>query len=326
MRAVLLGALLAALGSPLTAQTPPPLSEDETPTGPLILRLQASTRAVSMGGTYMITSPDADAIFYNPQLLSVARGFSISAQRYGSAATLTTFAAAMDANVGFGIQLLDYQMPLVNVPEAIGSHVALSHEGGMAGSEAVMTLGYARSIKGVRLGVAGKWAHHWSGNYSEGAAGVDLGSSINPLAWLSVALSVQNLGGSFSLGPAEYELPMMGTLLVTQRPRVVGPLDVSLSGRFSMGPDVDAFGGLGADVSYWPFSGLTFAARAGVRFGTESFAYVENLPPLPGIPTVIDESAFTAGGGVTWRRVTLDYAWEPFENADDAHRIGLRIR
>ena len=78
------------------------------------------------------------------------------------------------------------------------------------------------------------------------------------------------------------------------------------------------FGALGADMSYWPFTGLTFAARAGVRFGTESF----DLFPA----VVVEESTFTAGGGVTWQRVTLDYAWEPFQNAGDAHRIGLRIR
>jgi hypothetical protein len=145
---------------------------------------------------------------------------------------------------------------------------------------------------------------------------VDLGSSLNPVAWLSVALSVQNLGGSFSHRNTEYDLPLMATLLVSQRAQVVGPLDVSLAGRFGMGPDVDAFGALGADVGYWPFSGLTFAVRAGVRFGTESI----------GLRPTIEESPFTAGAGMTWRRVTLDYAWEPFENADDAHRIGLRIR
>ncbi len=266
----------------------------------------------------MITSPDADVIFYNPQLLSVARGFSISAQRFGGSATLATFAAALDANFGFGVQVLDYELPEFSIGESVGSRVPLSRDGGLSASEAVATLGYARTIKGIRLGLAGKWAQHWGGGHSEGAAAIDLGSSISPISWLLVALSVQNLGGDFALGEFEYELPMMATLLVTQRPRVTGPFDVSFSGRLSAGPEVDPVGGVGVDVGYWPFSGLTFAARAGVRFGTETY----RLNPV----TDIEEGIFTAGAGMTWSRVTFDYAWEPFNGAADAHRVGLRIR
>ena len=316
MRAIVTAALLTSLSLPASAQV---VTESETPTGPLILQLQAGTRALSMGGAYMITAPDADGIFYNPQLLSAARGFSLSTQRFGSAATLATFAAALDANVGFGVQVLDYELPMFHTAEAIGSPAALSRGGGLTASEAVAMLGYARTIKGVRLGIAGKWAHHWSGDYSAGAGAVDVGSSINPLNWLMVALSVQNLGGDFSIGPSDYKLPMMGTLLVTQRPRPIGPLDISLSGRVSAGPDVDTFGAVGADLGYWPFTGLTFAARAGLRFGTMT----HRLNP---IDSRVEQGMFTAGGGVTWQRVTLDYAWEPFQNADDSHRIGLRIR
>src|SRR5688572_5926401 len=128
MRAIVTAALLTSMLLPASAQV---VTESETPTGPLILQLQPGTRAPSMGGTYMITAPDADGIFYNPQLLSAARGFSVSTQRFGSVATLATFAAALDANVGFGVQLLDYELPMFHTAESIGSPAALSRGGGL---------------------------------------------------------------------------------------------------------------------------------------------------------------------------------------------------
>jgi hypothetical protein len=281
---------------------------------PLILRLPASTRALSQGGAYPVTSPDADVIFYNPQLLSVARGFSLSAQRYGGDATLTTFAATLDANFGFGVQVLDYELPLGALR---GSHVLLSDGGGPARSQAVAAVGYARTIKGVRLGIAGKWAQFWDDGVSDGVAALDVGSAINPISWLRVALAVQNIGNGFESGGIDYDLPLQASLNVSQQSRVVGPLDVALAGRLAGGPDVDLNGGLGVDISYWPFNGLTFSVRGGGRFGGD--AVVRGT-------RVVEEGPVTAGAGVAFRRVTFDYAWESFSDAADAHRIGFRIR
>lgn len=286
-------------------------------TGPLVLHLPGSTRALALGGAYQVTSTDADAIFYNPVLLLSARGLGMSVQRYDDASTLSTLSAAIDLNFGFGLQVLEYGASNFAFDDEIGSPAALPARGSLASGEVVGTIGYARTIWKVRLGAAAKWAHHWGAGMTDGIAAFDVGSFVNPISWLTVALAVQNLGGTFEFGAHDYELPTRAVLNVATRTRVVGPLDVSLSGYAHKTENRDPAGGGGVEVSYWPVSGLTFFGRGGLRFGTLSAG-----PAEPGI----EERPFTAGGGITFNRISVDYAWEGFEGAPDAHRFGLRLR
>ena len=103
MRATVSAALLAlCFCSPLLAQTNGPFE----PTGPLIMRLPASTRALALGNVYPAASPDPDAIFYNPALLQSANGFSLATQFYGAAKTFT-LSGANGSGFGIGVQVLD---------------------------------------------------------------------------------------------------------------------------------------------------------------------------------------------------------------------------
>jgi hypothetical protein len=315
MRKLLItAAALLAAGNALSAQ-----SENKA-TGPLILHLPASTRALGLGGAYQLTSADPDVLFVNPVLLQNARGISVSMQRYGSASTLTTVTTSTDLNLGFGLQVLEYAPARAILPDDIGSPSALPERGSVSSGEVVGMVGYMRVIKRIRLGAAAKWAQHWGAGQSAGVAAFDVGSGINPLNWLMVTLAVQNIGGSFELGSADYDLPMRAVLNAATRPKVIGPLDVTLATRFSAPRHGDPSFGAGMEASYWPFPGLTFFGRVGVRAGTESAGNFIVTSPN------IEQSHFTAGAGVSSNRLSLDYAWEPFREASDAHRIGFRVR
>lgn len=286
---------------------------------PVILTLPGSTRALALGNSYTVGSTDADAIFYNPVLLLSARGLSMSLQRYGSDGTLATFGSAIDLNLGIGIQVLDYLDPSFASRPASGFPLDVAT--GEPAGQAVFTAGYARVVKKIRVGVAAKRAQHWGGSISDGVWAFDVGTQINPMPWLFVAVAGRNLGSDFDWDqPVTYELAREVALNVATRTQVVGELDVSLAAHINHDLREDLSGGLGVEASYWPFSGLTFAARAGARFGLQEFAN----PRLNG--ATIESGRFTAGGGVSWQRLTLDYAWEPFTGATDAHRIGLRVR
>ena len=289
---------------------------------PPILQLPGSTRALALGGAYPIGGADPDAIFFNPVLLQNARGVSIAAQRYGSASTLTSLSFTTDLGLGVGVRILDYAPSRSDDPMDFGSPIGLSERGFNDSGEALGVIGYMRTIKKIRLGVAAKWVQHWGRDESEGVAAFDIGSTINPFPWLSVALAVQDIGGSIHFGNVKHDIDTRALLLVSTRTKVVGILDVGLAGRLMADEDGDPSGGLGLETSYWPFSGLTFYARAGARFGTRELS---GSSPTGGVEE-IKESSFTGGGGVAYGRLSFDYAWEPFSGAADSHRIGLRVR
>jgi hypothetical protein len=289
---------------------------------PPILQLPGSTRALALGGAYIIAGADPDAIFFNPVLLQNARGVSMAAQRYGSASTLTSLSFTTDLGLGVGVRVLDYAPSRSSDPMDLGSPIGLSERGFNDSGEALGVVGYMRTVWKLRLGLAAKWVQHWGSDESEGVAAFDVGSTINPFNWLSVALAVQDIGGSIHFGNVKHDIDTRALLLVSTRTKVVGILDVVLAGRLMAGEDTDPTGGLGLEASYWPFPGLTFAVRAGGRFGTRELSGISTTGGID----EIKESNFTSGAGVTYGRVTLDYAWEPFSGAADSHRIGLRVR
>jgi hypothetical protein len=62
------------------------------------------------------------------------------------------------------------------------------------------------------------------------------------------------------------------------------------------------------EVSYVPIEGVSFTGRVGGRR-----------------PQLRAEQPFTAGGGITVDRVTLDYGWETLGEGA-GHRLTLRLR
>lgn len=243
---------------------------------PAVLSMPGSTRALALGGSYVTSQADADAIFVNPVLLLTGRGISASFDQLSGAERYTGVSAALDLNFGMGVQVLDRAGDL-----------------GVAASA-----GYARTIKRIRLGVGAKYLQE---SRSTGFA-FDLGSSINPISWLTVALAARNLGPDFERGPVSYELPRELALHAATNNRVLGEIDYRLAANVSHDLDSELYGGAGIELGYWPVQILTFNARAGARFGQA-------------------REGMTLGGGVTYSRVTLDYAW-----ADDQHRVGIRVR
>jgi hypothetical protein len=295
------------------------LAGQQSETGPIVLRLAGSARALGLGGVYPSFSPDADAIFYNPALLQSAVGLSLGTQLWGSSGQLYTFAGTNGAGFGVGVQFLDYEL-VAGVPVSIGSPFGLSEGGVRSAGELNATVAYARTFFGrLRVGLAGKMARHLGADESAGMVALDVGGAYNPFNWLNLSLALQNLGSTLEFNGTEYDPPARVALAAATRSRPLGALDVSLAARASIGPNDDFNAGLGAEIGYWPFSGLNFYLRGGFRAATGEYA-------APNLVESIEEVPFNLGGGISWGRVALDYALEPYRNADSAHRIGVRVR
>lgn len=296
-RLLTLGLLTALAASPARAQQ----------RAPIVLELPASTRALALGGAFVTAGGDHDAIFYNPALLASARGMGAAVQRYGSASTLGVFAAAMElapGGLGIGVQVLDYGA----APTDPGASAGLLDRGPVLASNLAATIGYARPIKGVRVGVAGKFVEQRFGEERDGAAALDIGAAAN-VAFVTVALAVQNLGGGLEIGGERLTLPRRVVLGAAHPSRIVGPFDLVTTAAVSALEDGTVRPALGVELAYWPVQGRTFVARAGVR-----------RPELEGASPV------TFGGAFIGDRFSVEYAYEGLEGPGGGHRVGVRWR
>ena len=92
-----------------------PLAGQTREYGPVSLELPQSTRAMAMGGTFQLTDPGSDGIFYNPSLLVEDTRFGLSRTSFNSEATFLTMSASTGwwgggvwADVFFGIRQMHH--------------------------------------------------------------------------------------------------------------------------------------------------------------------------------------------------------------------------
>jgi hypothetical protein len=286
--------------------------------GPLVLELPSATRVAALGNTFFPGGADPSAIFYQPGGLGAATGMTASAMRYGPAGRLAVLAAGtawLNGGVALGAQHLSYGAPAAGSPDvqdllALSADEGSLRQGGDVGiAEMVVSAGYGRTLKGVRVGAVGKLIEQRFGSLRGSTAAADLGAAFNA-GPLSVGLAVQNLGPHLGIGGGEVPLPRRFALAGSTRSLPVGPLDVAVGAGLLYRSDGELVPSLGMEVGYWPISGRTFVGRIGLR-----------RPP----------DASSAGelsfGGAFWGdRISLDYAYQPFHAGAGVHSFGVGWR
>jgi len=286
--------------------------------GPIILELPASTRALALGNSFALGSQDANALFYQPGLLNRAQGLSGSFQRYGRSATLSTFSAGrswLSGGVVLGIQHLSYGedppgrllgSDLLGLPAGVAS---LRENGPVGVSELVVSAGYGRTIKGIRMGFVGKLIEERLGSLKAATSAMDFGAAASP-GPVTVGFAVQNLGPAMTIGGEDIPLPLRFALGASTDRTPVGPLDLSASSALMYSVDGDVTPSVGVEVAYWPVTGRTFVGRLGYR----------RLPgKQPGSPV-------TFGGAFMGDDIILDYAYESFDSGSPSHRFSVGWR
>ena len=276
---------------------------------PLVITTPASTRALGVGDAYAALASDPDAIFYNPAQLLPARGLGIAAQRYGDAGTALTASAASvlaPGTIGLGVQFLDHATTAGSYGELARIGSASLWTGGPAlATGGAISVGYARSLRSVRVGAASKVVYQEFGAERDATVAFDVG--ITGGSSYPIALVGRNLGHGLAIGGPTQALPREVVLGGAMPRREVGPLDLAVTASIAMRATGLLHGGGGTEWSYNPLDGFTFAARIGYRA-------VEGA-----------ESHLTLGAGFVGERFNLDYAFGGFEG-DAAHRLGVRWR
>ncbi len=278
---------------------------------PLVLELPASTRALGLGGAFVLSTAESDAIFNNPGALIDADGVGLAAQRYRSSSTLGTFSAATEwfgGTLALGVQAVGYGsvVPwLDGIPDDAND---LLLDLPVDVTEFVGSVGYGREVLGFQVGVVGKAIEQRIGAGRDVSAAADVGI-VRRLLGITFGISAQNIGPGLSIGGADLPLPTRVSVGASTRSRPIGPLDVLATTAVSRRRDGEIIPAGGVEIAWWPIVGRTFIGRVGVR-------------RVPGDGA----SPFTFGFGFRGDVITIEYAYEEFDAPGASHRLGLSWR
>lgn len=276
-------------------------------TGAQFLKVGVGARPLAMGGAFSALADDVNAIYWNPGALTEVKRRNLA---------LSYNSMFQDENQGF----LAYAAPLKDDMGAFGvgiNYLVVSNIEKRAGDTETpdstfsnqnfaLNASYARPEVLERLSVGGslKYIRETMDTFSANAVALDLGALYRTaIPNLAAGLSLQNLGTK--IGPDPLPLLFKGGAaykLFDSRLALASDLDwLAQDKRFY----VD-FG-----LEYWAQKALAF--RAGYQLGRGG----DQLGGMVGLG---------AGVGLRLERLDIDYAFVPFGNLGDTHRMTLGFR
>ena len=274
-------------------------------TGAQFLEVGVGARELALGSAASVLTSGANAINWNPARLAGLSSRSLSAS-YNS--------LFLDESQGF----LGYAAPLGNDMGVLAggvNYLTVSDIYKRAGdtenpdstfsdNNTALTLSYAKSEvrPGLSLGASLKYVQQGLDGQNDRAMALDAGSVLKLGGTWTAALAVQNLGGK--IGPDDLPLTVRG-----------GAAASLLAGKLSAAADVDwlandklAYLSVGAEYSLARY----LAVRAGYQFGRSQ----DKLGGLTGL---------AAGMGLKFGEFSLDYAYVPFGDLGDTHRMTMGL-
>lgn len=301
------GLVTVTVATVATAQAP--ASDQRERYAPLILKLPATARLLSLGGA-QVALRDVDAVFGNPALVGTGTALAFGAERYASGATAGQFASSSTIGplgIGVGVQLLDAGPRDGTFPARSD---VLTRENAAGTSGLAATLAASLSWKQLRWGVGATYVEERVSDRRAGGVVFAIGAS-KSLQFLNstVGVAVQHLGPRLEVAGRSEALPTQLAVGVATAPRGLGKwIDVSGTAELDVRRDGALFPRGGVELSYTPIEGVAFVGRVGGRR-----------------PQLRAERAVTVGGGFTVDRVTLDYGWQALREGA-GHRLTLRLR
>lgn len=274
------------------------------------LKINPSARAAGMAGVSAAQENDIFSVYANPSGLArlAVPAFTATYMRY--------FA---DINYGY----LSYAAPLKHAGAVGFSYTYLliddidkravdeTRQGSFNAQDTALTAAYGKKdaapsvLENLDLGAAVKLISSRIDQTIATTAAVDLAASYRPVENVTTALAVQNISYGIRFREVTDPLPLNVKAGVSWR----------INNAVTVGSDIDKYvldnkGYAAVGTEYWPVKQL--ALRAGYRFGY----HTESLGSLVGLGL---------GFGVRIWSVGLDYAFVPFGDLGDTHRISFVV-
>jgi len=272
------------------------------------LKIGVGERAIGMGGAFCSIADNVTAVYWNPAGLAHLKKRELSAMH-------------LQYLVGVKSEYLGYAHPVGE--GSLAGQISFLHSksgrrddncntiGEFWDYEGVLSLGYGRWLNSVlSLGINLKTIYTRFDTDEASGIAFDIGCLCKtPIEGLNIGIVLQSIE--------------TGLKYTDQRESMQLNLKVGTSYRLSrsliFASDADIFGNkvdfrFGSECTYIPVLkwGLRIAVRAGYKTGT-----ISDLGALSGV---------SAGLGLGWRGYGMDYAWVPYGDLGNTHRISLNVR
>jgi tetratricopeptide (TPR) repeat protein len=278
--------------------------------GRSVFAFGAGNRALGLGGAYAAIADDASALLWNPGGLGrIDRSeLQVSQASYFGLGMDEQYASMVLPHWRWGIASLAFRRFAVGGIERRDDRNVLL-DGELSNSETEFSIGYGRNVGDAwSVGAAVKIRRQSLAGYSGSGVGVDIGAIAHPLVTLYPNMrSARRL----SVGVALRNAVEPGIRLVNDK--VPDPLGV----RFGAAYLIPFFQGrtLLAAVDLEKTAEMNTRVHAGLELAVHQLVTVR---------VGNNDGMLTAGTGIRWKNVTVDYTFE--DNAIDmVHRVGASI-
>jgi hypothetical protein len=263
-------------------------------TGAQFLRIGVGARACAMGDAYSGVSDDATAVYWNPGGLSqiTSREITFMHNSWLMDMSYQYMAFAAPSRYGtFGVALAyssSGDIPKYEDFQKNGEYSASDLSGAVAyGNNVGSGFSYGLGIKFLQMKIE-----------DESATGIaaDIGLLYQPqvVQGLKIGAVARHLGPNVKFIKESDPLPRTLTIGAA-----LARSHVTLAADVSMPRDEDVRFGAGAEAL---ISGIV-ALRAGYN----------------------SANSYTVGAGIIWRKIEIGYAFVPYEDIDDSHRISATL-
>ena len=276
-------------------------------TGAQFLELPVGARAIAMGSAGGAISHDATAVYYNPAGLagiketniSLMQAFyfqNISYQFGGIAGRL-----ADDNAYALGVQHLS--------PGAIDEVDNTSNPTGnsLNPSDLAVAAGFGKQFGILDIGIAGKYISTKI-DKSASAVAADAGLRLNISGNIVLAGSLSNMGTGLKYRERTDKLPALGRMGAAVKFK-----NILLAADLLMPKGAKMYFAAGTEFCAYQAENLRFLLRAGYNGRTSS----SKLGGMTG---------FSAGTGFDISGFSVDYAFTPFGDLGNSHRISLSMK
>lgn len=269
------------------------------------LKMELGGRAAAMGGAMGAVADDADAMQHNPAALGSLTKDQATFMHNQYIEDLSQNYVGYANTSGWGVTL--NHLDLGDFNRTTLSNPNGTNLGTFGGSDLALTVGYGRRMKpGLTAGACVKIIREELDGTAAQAQAIDLGvmtmtRKFRPVQW---GFAIQNFGPNANFDSTRERLPMLARLSAASRFKALDrelllALDAVKPMRDSL-----AFG-IGVEYAVAP----VFLLRGGYNSRSDV------------------DSGLTFGAGFQWmERYRLDYAFVPFGEFGDAHRLSITAR
>lgn len=282
MRKIILILIFAASFSSVFAQ-----NDGAGNTGLAFLKLGIGARSIAMGEAFGSLVDDGTAFIYNPARMNASENGNVTAMFNKTMLDMTTNYVGAKFRIkklGIGIGLLKTTISDIEVRNTPGEPLEKFSADNFSGG---ISLSY-EVYKSLSVGITGKMLYEKIFIDEASGFGVDIGANYI-YNNLSVAAVVSNMG---SMNPLRYSETKLPTSLRFGASYVYKKDNLSITGA------ADAFKVL---------DGGSFHGHFGAEGGYKDFIFLR-----AGYQTGYENKGFTAGVGLKYKSLTLDYALQPY--------------